>query len=92
LSSLIGAAATVAGAAIQYSDARLKENIVPHDTLNGVNFYTWDWNEKAKALGCDKHPTFGVIAQEVQKTHPDAVVEGDHGYLMVNYGKLKNEI
>jgi LysM repeat protein len=93
LSSLIGAAATLGGAYIQYgSDARMKENIVPHDTLNGVNFYTWDWNEKAKAIGWDKYPTFGVIAQEVQKTHPDAVVEGDHGYLMVNYGKLKNEI
>jgi LysM repeat protein len=92
-SSILGAAATVAGAYIQYgSDARMKENIVPHDTLNGVNFYTWDWNEKAKAIGWDKYPTFGVIAQEVQKTHPDAVVEGDHGYLMVNYGKLNNEI
>lgn len=93
LSSLIGAAATLGGAYLEFgSDARMKENIVPYDTLNGVNFYTWDWNETAKAIGWDKYPTFGVIAQEVQKTHPDAVVEGDHGYLMVNYGKLKNEI
>lgn len=93
LSSIIGAAATLGGAYIQYgSDARMKENIQHYDTLNGINFYTWDWNKEAKAIGWDKYPTFGVIAQEVQKTHPDAVVEGDHGYLMVNYGKLKNEI
>ena len=93
LSSLIGAAATIGGAYIQYgSDARMKENIAHYDTLNGINLYTWDWNEEAKAIGWDKYPTFGVIAQEVQKTHPDAVVKGDHGYLMVNYGKLKDEI
>ena len=46
----------------------------------------------AKDKGLDTHPTFGVIAQEVQKTHPETVVEGEHGYLMVNYGKLINEI
>jgi hypothetical protein len=92
-SSLIGAAATLGSAYIQYgSDARMKENIEHYDTLNGINFYTWDWNEEAKSIGWDQYPTFGVIAQEVQKTHPDAVIEGDHGYLMVNYGKLKNEI
>ena len=74
------------------SDARLKENIQPYDTLNGVQFYTWDWNDTAKEIGYDKYPTMGVIAQEVQKTHPDTVIEGPEGYLMVNYGKLKNEI
>jgi hypothetical protein len=74
------------------SDARLKENIQPYDTLNGVQFYTWDWNDTAKKIGYDKYPTMGVIAQEVQKTHPDTVIEGPEGYLMVNYGKLKNEI
>jgi hypothetical protein len=74
------------------SDIRLKENIQHYDTLNGVKFYVWDWNQKAKDKGYDKYPTMGVIAQEVQKTHPDTVIEGPEGYLMVNYGKLKNEI
>lgn len=91
---------TLLGGAIQIgaayagsgSDVRLKENIQPYDTLNGVQFYTWDWNDKAKEIGYDKYPTMGVIAQEVQKTHPDTVIEGPEGYLMVNYGKLKNEI
>lgn len=74
------------------SDERLKENIQPYDTLNGIQFYTWDWNQEAKDRGLDMYPTMGVIAQEVQKTHPEAVIEGPHGYLMVNYGKLKDEV
>jgi hypothetical protein len=28
------------------------------------------------------------MAQEVQKTHPEAIVEGPQGFLMVNYGAL----
>lgn len=74
------------------SDVRLKENIQHYDTLKGINFYTWDWNEEGKRIGADKYPTFGVLAQEVQKTHPEAVTEGEHGYLMVNYGMISNDV
>jgi len=91
--TLLGGAIQIGAAyAGRGSDVRLKENIQPYDTLNGVQFYTWDWNNKAKEIGYDKYPTMGVIAQEVQKTHPDTVIEGPEGYLMVNYGKLKDEI
>jgi len=74
------------------SDIRLKENVQHYDTLKGINFYTWDWNAEGKRIGADKHPTFGVIAQEVQKTHPAAVVEGPDGYLRVNYGVINNDL
>jgi hypothetical protein len=74
------------------SDERLKKNIQKVDTLKGINFYQWDWNEEGLRVGADKHPTFGVIAQEVQKTHPEAVVRNEQGYLMVNYGMISNEI
>lgn len=71
------------------SDQRLKKNIEVYDTLpTGVKVYVWEWNEEAKRIGADKYPGFGVIAQEIQKTHPEAVFEGDNGYLMVNYGKV----
>ena len=90
--TLLGGAIKIGAAYAGASDVRLKENIQPYDTLNGVQFYTWDWNDTAKKIGYDKYPTMGVIAQEVQKTHPDTVIEGPEGYLMVNYGKLKNEI
>ena len=71
-----------------WSDTRLKENIEHYDTVDGVNYYTWDWNSEAKRVGLNTGPTFGVMAQEVQKTHPDAVVQGPQGYLLVNYGEL----
>ena len=70
------------------SDERLKENIKPIGiSENGHNVYTWDWNDKAKELGVND-PTIGVIAQEVKKYMPEAVIKNDNGYYMVNYGAL----
>jgi hypothetical protein len=54
-----------------------------------VKIYTWDWNDTAKSLGVDSTPSMGVIAQEIMKTHPDAVHMGKDGYLRVNYGKIQ---
>ena len=89
-----GAIGTITAAALPFifSDTRLKKNIVKIDTLKGINFYQWDWNEEGIRIGANKHPTFGVLAQEVQKTHPEAVKTGEHGYLMVNYGMISNEV
>lgn len=72
-----------------FSDKRLKSNINYEDTIKGVKYYTWDWNDEAKRIGADRYPTVGVIAQQVQRKYPEAVVEGPDGYLMVNYGKLQ---
>lgn len=78
------------GAAIITSDQRLKDNIEYFDTLpSGVDMYTWTWNEEAKRLGAANYPTIGVVAQKIQKTHPEAVVQGEHGYLMVDYGMIQ---
>lgn len=91
--SLIGGLTSTAGGLIgdiirQYSDISLKTNIEPVGKLpNGINLYTWDWNEEGKRIAGDA-PTYGVIAQEVQEVAPEAVTRGDHGYLMVNYSKL----
>ena len=88
LGSIISAGATIF-TAFAPSDIRLKEDIRIFDTLpNGVKIYTWTWNAEGKRIGADKHPGFGVIAQEIQETHPEAVVLGEHGYLMVNYEKV----
>ena len=90
--SIAGAGATVLSATNwirNLSDIRLKEDIQLFDTLpNGVKIYTWRWNEEGKRIGADRYPGFGVIAQEIQETHPEAVMEGDDGYLMVNYRKV----
>ncbi len=74
------------------SDVALKENIVKVKTLkNGINFYVWDWTEEAKNF-VDNAPTFGVLAQEIQKLIPSAVTTGDNGYLMVDYFQVLKEI
>ena len=51
---------------------------------NGLVVNIWEWNEKAKALGMDKHIPIGLIAQDVKVMYPDAVTEDDNGYLMVD--------
>ena len=86
---LAGLKPALAGAAaIGTSDIRLKENIRQIGVSEGGhNLYQWDWNDKAKALGVDS-PAIGVIAQEVKEKNPEAVITGDHGYLMVNYAGL----
>ena len=72
------------------SDVRLKENIKKVTTFpSGINIYRWKWNDKARELGISVPSGYGVIAQEVQKTHPEMVAEHANGYLVVDYGKLK---
>lgn len=74
------------------SDPRLKTNIQPKGEFKGVKFYTWDWNEAAKGIVNPKQPTFGVMADELQKTHPHLVEMGEDGYLQVNYAQLSKEL
>ena len=51
---------------------------------NGLVVHIWAWNEKAKALGLDKYPPAGLIAQDVELMYPDAIVKDENGYLMVD--------
>jgi hypothetical protein len=88
--SNLDAITAIALAASAFSDRRLKvdlKKIGTHST--GLNVYEWEWNAKAFVLGLDKQPRKGFIAQEVQKVFPEAVFEGSHGYLMIDYSKIK---
>jgi hypothetical protein len=89
LGDILGSAAQLGGMyLLGQSDERLKENIKPiGKSENGHNLYTWDWNNKAKELGVNT-PTIGVLAQEVMKYMPEAVIEDENGYYKVNYGVL----
>lgn len=70
------------------SDIRLKENVMKVDEVQpGVGWYTWDWNDTAKELGIDG-PTEGVMAQELIKVDPSAVLMGEDGYYRVDYSKV----
>ena len=64
------------------SDIRLKENIKKIGTsIDGHNIY------KFKYLDQDRE-FIGVMAQEVMKTHPDAVIKLSSGYYGVDYSQL----
>jgi hypothetical protein len=63
-----------------FSDARLKEDIEPVGELyDGTNIYRYRYKG-------DDTPRIGVMAQEVEKTNPDAVIEVG-GYKAVDYSK-----
>ena len=51
---------------------------------NGLVIHIWEWNEKAKELGMDKHIPIGLIAQDVKVMYPEAVIADENGYLMVD--------
>ena len=72
------------------SDIRLKKNIKKIGTEKGINIYSWQWNAEGLRIGADRHPTKGVIAQEIQKTHPSAISRHASGYLMVNYKEISD--
>ena len=66
--------------AMGLSDRRLKSNIVRVGTHPlGIGIYEYDLGGKRER---------GVMADEVARVKPEAVVRGDDGYARVNYGML----
>jgi hypothetical protein len=86
--AMISGLFNLGGAAIKYSDIRMKENIKSVGALpNGLNVYEFDYKPEFKDIaGHGKH--IGVMAQEVEKIMPYAIVNSDNGYKMVNYSML----
>lgn len=78
---------TLGGAAIKYglpllSDARAKKNIQRvGKTDEGTPIYTYQYKGGGPIM-------MGVMAQELEKKHPEAVVEAPGGMKMVNYGMV----
>ena len=68
-----------------YSDRKLKANITKIenalDKICSIGGYTFDM------LGTGQRQT-GVIAQELEKVLPEAVIKNDNGYLSVDYGRI----
>lgn len=62
-----------------FSDERLKTDIAPVGKLNdGQNVYSYRYKG-------DATPRIGLMAQEVRKHRPEAVVKHPSGFLMVDY-------
>ena len=85
----IGAGLAGAGTIAQFlpffgfSDVRLKKNVrgPVGRTNSGHNLYAYEF------LGSSK-PEIGVLAQEVERKDPAAIVAHPSGYKMVNYGRV----
>ena len=87
-SKVAGAVGTVGTLIGALSDVDLKTNIKKVGELEpGISWYTWDWNDKGKAIGAESEPAEGVLAQEVLEVKPDAVMVKD-GYYAVDYSKV----
>ena len=81
--------ATIAAQLAMMSDVRLKNNITQVGKLNnGINLYTWEWNDIALENNFDTYEPFGVLAQEVELIMPSAVSTGRMGYKQVDYGQV----
>lgn len=88
--SLGGALLGAAGAALFASDERLKQSAAPIEgalsAVREIPGQTWEWNEAGQALGM-QGPGAGVMAQDVARVAPEAVVQDPAtGVLGVNYG------
>lgn len=71
--------ATMFGPAMALSDARAKDDIKSvGKTHDGQNLYSFRYKG-------DPTPHVGLMAQEVERTKPEAVVTHPSGYKMVNY-------
>ncbi len=83
-SDLASTAGTVGSAALMASDERLKENINKIGEKNGYNWYEFTYKA---GYNLPEGRQEGVIAQEVEKVNPDAIVWVD-GFRHVDYSKL----
>jgi hypothetical protein len=72
------------------SDIRMKQNIEAIGWLpNGLPVYSWDYKPEFKDDKYGGHGKFvGVMAQDVEKLIPDAVITRFDGFKMVNYTKI----
>ena len=79
----LGSSALLAGAMFM-SDRRLKTDIVPIGRLDdGMTFYRFRYRWNKPGI---EH--YGVMADEVKRVRPDAVMRHPSGYDMIDYAKI----
>lgn len=80
--SMMGGLFGLGTALIGLSDRRAKENIKRVGyTDGGMPIYRFNYRGS-------KNTVMGVMAQDVEKTHPDAVINHPSGLKLVDYGKV----
>jgi len=80
-----------ASAAAGFSDIRLKKDIKLLGKESGHNVYSWEWTDEGERIADPSQPKVGVMAQELQETHPHLVQLGADGFLRVDYSGLAAE-
>jgi len=87
-SALVDGATTFEQMVPPPSDRRLKQNIIKIGNHPlGFGLYLFDYKpEYRRQCGNGRH--FGVMADEVEKVMPSAVVPGFGGFKAVNYGQI----
>jgi hypothetical protein len=80
---------------VNISDMRLKQNISPLaggylEKIDGLHPAAFSWNKLSESLGYFKEGDhdIGLVAQEVEKVFPEAVVSGEGEYKSVDYGRM----
>jgi Chaperone of endosialidase len=69
-----------------FSDERLKENVKKVGALdNGLNLYSYNYKD---GYDLPEGKQVGVMAQEVEKLIPEAIIEMANGFKAVNYALL----
>ncbi len=81
---VLGGLFGLGSSAIMASDRRVKKDIEKVGNLKGFDLF--EYRYKGKFDDGKKHT--GVMAQDVEKTRPDAVLTGGDGVKRVNYGAL----
>ena len=76
------------GAWALLSDRRLKANIKKIGERKGINIYTWAWNKLSGMTGV----SFGVMADEIHKIIPSAVIRLPNGFDCVDYNQVETYI
>ena len=80
LGSIVAVGNVYSGATVLTSDIKLKKNITPiEDSLNKIlslEGKTYEWKDKTKP-----GKQYGLIAQDVEKTIPELVEQGETKYL-----------
>ena len=78
------------------SDENLKSNVtvLPYSIYNDIVLtgVCWKWNDNAQQKFGLTGEACGVIAQQVQKLYPKAVLVGEDGFVQVRYGTLHTMI
>jgi hypothetical protein len=82
--STLGGLFGLGGKLLSLSDKRAKTNIKPVGKLMGQKIYSFSY----KGAKDDGQKHIGVMAQEVQKTRPEAVSTRPDGLKQVDYGRL----